>query len=137
VSNAEKFYRAFHAQAQPIVERLKADPASKLTPGDASTLSLAVGALKDVCAILADHEKQAKARRGRIQWVSADGNLFVAIVGRRLTARLAAVRKGGYWLKIRDDADLTVADLGTVTSIEAASRKVRAWRKAQRKGRAS
>ena len=133
MSNAEKFYRACHAQALDVVERIKADPASKLTPGDASTLSLAVGALKDVCAILADHEKQAKARRERIQWVTAEfGSLLVAAVGRGLTARLTSV-VGGYHLKIRSISGPVVADLGKVTSTEGATRKVRAWRKAQRR----
>lgn len=132
MSNAEKFYRTCHTQAQPIVERLKADPASKLTPGDASTLSLAVGALKDVCTILADHEKQAKARRERIQWVSAGPDLHVAAVG-RLTARLRWSGSGTVGRVWMHNGAARVHDLGTVTSIEAATRKVRAWRKAQRR----
>ena len=133
MSNAERFYRAFHTQALPIVERLKADPASKLTPGDASTLSLAVGALKDVCAILADHEAQAKARRGRIQWVEVEPKrLHVAAIGRRFIAHLTTV-SGGHRIRVYSAVGPVVADLGTVTSIEGATRKVRAWRKAQRR----
>lgn len=132
MKSAEKFYRRCHEEALSVVERLKADPASKLTPGDASTLSLAVGALKDTITVLAAHEAQAKARRERIQWVSAGPDLHVAAIG-RLTARLRWSGTGAVGRVWMHNGAARVHDLGTVASIEGASRKVRAWRKAQRR----
>jgi len=128
---AEKFYRACHAHAVPVVAKLKAK--EPLTEADATTLSLAVGALKDVVSILADHEAQAKARRERIQWVCAGNGAHVAAVGRGLVARMSRVTEGEWSLSIRDAGGRAVVYLGTVHSIEGATRKVRAWRKAQKR----
>jgi hypothetical protein len=90
-----------------------------------SNMDDAVRFLGDAIDILADHDKQAKARRDRIQWVYATERTMVAMYKGKTYRYDGASRKvdvlGRYgWL-----------DFADASSIESASRKIRKAAKAK------
>lgn len=95
-----------------------------ITPSDRASLSLAIGLLEDLTVELPAIERREKARRERIQWIYAGQNLYVARVGR------STYRYSGISLIVSRWDGLDWVEIGKAgTSVESASRKIRAWRK--------
>lgn len=84
--------------------------------------------LSDACNIIDDLEAQKKAAAERVRWINA-GSRYVALVG-EVEFHLfveAPTRMRIVGLRPKRRAKRTV-DLGIVSSLEAASRRVRAYR---------
>lgn len=69
MKSAEKFMRELHAEAAEIIGSLSLMGEPSLSHDDLSKVDDAVKVLGDAITILADHDKQAKSRAERIQWV--------------------------------------------------------------------
>lgn len=123
MKSAAKFHRRVHEEATAALSRLAAVP---LDESDVSPVRLAVGVLQDLTVRLADLDKQAKARRDRIEWIEAPNGIEVAKVGRGW-AHYSYSRKQA---DVFDSSGARVARF-EAWSIESASRKIRAWRKKQ------
>ncbi len=87
----------------------------------------AASALCNAADILADHDKQAKARAERIQWIHVAAGVYVTRAGRN-TFRLM---EDGDSLSLQIDNGgvgcVSFEEIDTTTSIESASRKIRRW----------
>ena len=124
MKSAEKFYREVHGAAAMAL--LKLQEGTTLTASDVVYLSHAVEAVKEFACGLSERDKQAKARAERIQWIEAPNGVSVAAVGRRW-AHYTFARK----VAVLFDPDGAQVARFEATSIESASRKIRAWRKKQ------
>jgi hypothetical protein len=134
MKSTERFFREVHAAAKGPVEDLTrafdgtnedvVSPA--VTRQAASDLHRAVRVLGDAIAIVADHDKQAKARRDRVVWIHFGQGLYVALVGRKVFRYDADTER--VWTHDRKGGRI---DMGKALDTVGASRKVRAWRKKQ------
>jgi len=128
MKSTEKFLRNVLAEATAAHDRIE-DHLSlgfdTTQEGDSEKVSSALRALGDAITILADHDKQAKARRRRVVWIHVAQSLFVALVGREVF-RYDSDR-GSIWTHHKGRR----IDVGKALDTEGASRKVRAWRKKQ------
>lgn len=131
MKSTERFFCEVHAAAKGPVEDLArafdGSDADHLAPvisrEDAYAVHAAVRVLGDAITILADHDKQAKARRQRVVWIHVGQALFVALVGHKVF-RYDSDR-GSIWTHHKGRR----IDVGKALDTEGASRKVRAWRK--------
>ena len=91
----------------------------------------AAAALCNAADILADHDKQAKARAERIQWIHVAAGVYVTRAGRN-TFRLM---EDGDSLSLQIDNGgvgcVSFEEIDTTTTTEGASRAIRRWRKKQ------
>lgn len=124
MKSAEKFYREVHGAAAMAL--LKLQEGTALTASDVVYLSHAVEAVKEFACGLSERTKQAKARADRIQWIETTSGPWVARIG-KYTAEYSGNRRRA----VVYGADLNVIARFEATSIESASRKIRAWRKKQ------
>lgn len=126
MKSAEKFYRRVHEEATAALSRLAAVP---LDEADVSSVRLAVGVLQDLTVRLADLDKQAKARRERIEWIHVADGVHVTRVGRD-TYRLM---EDGDSLSLQIDNGgvgcVSFEEITTVAGKGGAARAIRAWRK--------
>ena len=126
MKSVEKFMRGIQAEAAEIIGSLSLMGEPSLSHDDLSKVDDAVKVLGDAITILADHAKQAKARAERIQWIETTSGPWVARIG-KYTAEYSGNRRRA----VVYGADLNVVARFEATSIESASRKIRAWRKKQ------
>ena len=124
MKSAEKFYRRVHEEATAALSRLAAVP---LDEADVSSVRLAVGVSQDLTVRLADLDKQAKARRERIEWIEAPNGIEVAKVGRGW----AHYSYSRHNVLIFDSDGAQVARFETLAGTKGANRLIRAWRKKQ------
>lgn len=106
-------------KALKIIESASLMGEPTLSHDELSTVDDAVRLFGDAIDILVEHDKQAKARRNRIQWVYAAERTMVAKYKGKTYRYSGAPRKvdilGKYgWIEFAD-----------ASSIEAASRKIR------------
>ncbi len=125
MKSAEKFMRELHAEAAEIIGSLSLMGEPSLSHDDLSKVDDAVKVLGDAITILADHDKQAKSRAERIQWVYCGDRTMVA----RYTG--STYRYSGAYRRVDRDTKAGWVEILKATSIGSASRKIRAWRKKQ------
>ena len=123
MKSTEKFLREVHGAAAMAL--LKLQEGTALTASDVVYLSHAVEAVKEFACGLADHDKQAKARADRIQWVYCAERTMVA------RYKGQTYRYSGVHRQVDADTKSGWVCLFPATSIGSASRKIRAWRKKQ------
>lgn len=123
MKSTEKFLREVHGAAAMAL--LKLQEGTALTASDVVYLSHAVEAVKEFACGLADHDKQAKARADRIQWVYCGDRTMVA------QYKGTTYRYSGAYRRVDRDTKAGWVEILKATSIESASRKIRAWRKKQ------
>lgn len=130
---SERFMRETHAAAVEALSRAEHLFAERAADGeDLDKLKSGLGVLKDAITILADHEKQAKARRGRIDWILTGSGVYYATLGGKYVGQWRFNRP----VIITDrGGNILVATLKRSSSLEGASRQIRAWRKTQQKAR--
>lgn len=124
--SAEKFMRDTQAAAVRVVERASLMGEPSMSHDELSKVDDAVKVLGDAINVIADREKQAKARRERIVWIQAQGGLLVAKVGTGYAHYLHSRRVAYLYGPGTTDAALARFE---VTSTEGAARAIRAWRK--------
>lgn len=131
MKSTEKFMRGIQVAAAEIVGSMSLMGEPSLSHDDLSKVDDAVKVLGDAITIIADHDKQAKARAERIQWIHVAAGVYVTRAGRN-TFRLM---EDGDSLSLQIDNGgvgcVSFEEIDTTTSIESASRKIRAWRKKQ------
>ena len=102
---------------------------AKWTTSDLASISLAIGFLSDLAAKLPALDKQAKARRERIEWIHVADGVHVTRVGRD-TYRLM---EDGDSLSLQIDNGgvgcVSFEEITTVAGKGGAARAIRAWRK--------
>lgn len=125
MKSAEKFMRELHAEAAEIIGSLSLMGEPSLSHDDLSKVDDAVKVLGDAITILADHDKQAKSRAERIQWVYCGDRTMVA------RYKGSTYRYSGAYRRVDRDTKAGWVEILKATSIESASRKIRAWRKKQ------
>ncbi len=101
------------------------DTARTTDGADATLLDDVESALRNAADILAGHDKQAKARAERIQWVYCGDRTMVA------RYKGATYRYSGAYRRVDRDTKAGWVEILKATSIKSASRKIRAWRKKQ------
>ena len=131
MKSAEKFLRELHADGKAAFDALCASLPRTVDAKQLGAVGDALAVLEDAITILADHDKQAKARAERIQWIHVAAGVYVTRAGRN-TFRLM---EDGDSLSLQIDNGgvgcVSFEEIDTTTSIESASRKIRAWRKKQ------
>jgi hypothetical protein len=123
VRDTEKFFRDAHSDATAALQRIRERPGAASVLLDADDIEAGLKALDLAIDILAEHDKQAKARRDRIQWVYCGLQTFVAKYKGR------TYRYSGEYHRVDVDTKWGWREVGSASNIEAAKRKIRARKK--------